>query len=297
MSKKRPGQNQINLTNIFNSKKAKISTPYFTTKMDSISKMNSNLRKLYLPAISRKVIPKIQVSSIKLVKSHSQENFNISIDNNQLEHNKQNCQYNEKEKLLFLKLTLSRIEAKINDLMINYKKLLNEKNQNLKAIKEIINSNNSSEKEILLNKIQYLLENSWTESSQGIQLLFAEMLTPFLPSGIIFNPDQWFNYVVHSGKYHGYAFSLVGTGYIIGGRIGVVLLFFIVGLMCRHLYKNSIKDVYNMVSYICMISAFIASFRSSAGSIYTSYVRTILIPIIFCKFIIPDIRFISGKLL
>ena len=145
--------------------------------------------------------------------------------------------------------------------------------------------------------LQYLLENSWTESSQGIQLLFAEMLTPFLPSGIIFNPDQWFNYVVHSGKYHGYAFSLVGTGYIIGGRIGVVLLFFIVGLMCRHLYKNSIKDVYNMVSYICMISAFIASFRSSAGSIYTSYVRTILIPIIFCKFIIPDIRFISGKLL
>jgi len=160
MSKKRPGQNQINLTNIFYSKKASISTPYFTTKMDSISKMNSNLRKLYLPAISRKVIPKIQVSSIKLVKSHSQENFNISIDNNQLEHNKQNCQYNEKEKLLFLKLTISRIEAKINDLMINYKKLLNEKNQNLKAIKEIINSNNSSEKEILLNKIQYILENS-----------------------------------------------------------------------------------------------------------------------------------------
>ena len=160
MSKKRPGQNHINLTNIFYPKKSSLSTPYFTTKMDSISKMNSNLRKLYLPAISRKVIPKIPVSCIKLVKSHSQENFNISIENNKLEQNKQNYQYNEKEKLFFLKLTLSRIESKINDLMVNYKKLLNEKNQNLNAIKEIINSNNSSNKEILLNKIHYLLENN-----------------------------------------------------------------------------------------------------------------------------------------
>ena len=155
-----PEQNQFNLTTIFNSKKSSASIPYFSKKVDGISKIDSDLKKLYLPVISKKILPKIPFQLIQLTKSQSQKNYNISINDIQLEQNKQNYQYNEKEKLIFAKLTLSRIEAKINDLLINYKKLLNERNQNLKVIKEIINSNNLSNKEILLNKIQYLLENS-----------------------------------------------------------------------------------------------------------------------------------------
>ena len=130
------------------------------------------------------------------------------------------------------------------------------------------------------SNLQFLLNKEGTMGSQGFKLIITELLSPFLPSGILFSPDHWFNYEVHTGGYHGYAFTLVGTGYIISGRIGVVVLFIIVGFICKMLYRLSTKNLYTMSCYIYMITTIIASFRQSLTTLVSPIMRIVLLSIL-----------------
>ena len=112
-----------------------------TTKIDNISKVDSNLKKLYLPTIQKKTIRTVPVSSLNrgLYKSRSQAILTLNEKTSEtLDPNA------EKEKLMLAKLSLSRINGRINDIKINYKKLLQEKNENFNIIKEAISSNDPS---------------------------------------------------------------------------------------------------------------------------------------------------------
>ena len=156
MLKKKPWENRIDITFNNNFNKTNNISPYFNTKMDRMNKVDADIRKLYLPTIQRKVNQNMQNFPIKLVKSQSQENIYIPLDNTQLKFfSNDNI---KREKLIMAKLSLMKMEAKINEMNNNYKKLIQEREENIKMIKEIIISNNSPNKEILL-KIQYLLEN------------------------------------------------------------------------------------------------------------------------------------------
>ena len=153
MSKRKFPQNQIDITNNYNQKNSNNISPYFSTKNESAIKNDSNLKKLYLPSISRKADQKEPSSTIKLVKSQSQQNIRIPINEDQLKYTL-NC---EREKLMIAKLALSRLEIRINELNANYKKLLNERDDNIKMIGEII-KNNPPNNENLVLKIRYFLE-------------------------------------------------------------------------------------------------------------------------------------------
>ena len=156
MLKKKPWENRIDITFNNNFNKTNNISLYFNTKMDRMNKVDADIRKLYLPTIQRKVNQNMQIFPIKLVKSQSQENIYIPLDNTQLKFfSNDNI---KREKLIMAKLSLMKMEAKINEMNNNYKKLIQEREENIKMIKEIIISNNSPNKEILL-KIQYLLEN------------------------------------------------------------------------------------------------------------------------------------------
>ena len=153
MSKRKFPQNQIDITNNYNQKNSNNISPYFSTKNESAIKNDSNLKKLYLPSISRKADQREPSSTIKLVKSQSQQNIRIPINEDQLKYTL-NC---EREKLMIAKLALSRLEIRINELNANYKKLLNERDDNIKMIGEII-KNNPPNNENLVLKIRYFLE-------------------------------------------------------------------------------------------------------------------------------------------
>lgn len=131
--------------------------------------------------------------------------------------------------------------------------------------------------------LQYLLINDWTEGHQGYKLLVSEILFPFVPSGTFISPDSWFNNYVHTGAFKGYAFTLVGTGYIIDGIYGVICIFVIVGLVVKILYYMSNKSIYCLSIYLYMISTIVFSFRESLSTILVALFRICIISVIVLK--------------
>ena len=129
---------------------------------------------------------------------------------------------------------------------------------------------------------QYLLDRSWTKGALGLKTFWTELLNPLLIGISKVNPDHWFNYVVHTGEYKGYAFTLVGTGYVISGFWGILLVFTTVGLLCKYLYKQSAVNNYWMAAYIYMSSTVIFSFRQSLQTITDSLVKHVLLSVIIC---------------
>ena len=130
---------------------------HHNTKIDNSTKANSSFKKLYLPSIQKKTMQTIPVSSItrRLKKSQSQTNV--------MKTGKKTLffgQNNEREKILLAKYSLSRINAKINDLYLNYKKLVVEKEDNLNIIKTAICSDDPTYAENLTLRIEQLLEDA-----------------------------------------------------------------------------------------------------------------------------------------
>ena len=142
--------------------------------------------------------------------------------------------------------------------------------------------------------LQYLVDRPWTKGNFGFGMLFTELLYPFLPSSIVTNPDYWFNYVVHAGGYHGNAFTLVGTGYIISGMLGVIIVFAIVGLIIKWLYKRSERNIYYFSAYIYSITIIMISLRGSLNSIVNCLLKEIGICFLFC-FVANHILYIRAR--
>ena len=157
MSKRKVNNNLINTTINYNKLKPEIISPYYTTKMETIYQKDICLKKLYLPSIKKKTLTCFPSPATKLIKSHSQINVNFPFKETtkKPEEKKPN---EERERILITKLNLSRIDSKINDIMFSCKKLISEKEANIKLIKEIINKNNFQNEEILKSKIKLMIQ-------------------------------------------------------------------------------------------------------------------------------------------
>ena len=150
-------------TNIRIKKPNEISTNY-NTKIEKTLQVDSSLKKIYLPAIHKRTMQTIPVSSLtrRMKKSQSQSNLiNAYKKSNTFNPN------TEKEKILLAKYSLSRINAKINDLTLNYKKLLVEKEDNLNIIKNAICSDDPTYAESIGLKIEQLLEDAMKNSNNN----------------------------------------------------------------------------------------------------------------------------------
>lgn len=130
--------------------------------------------------------------------------------------------------------------------------------------------------------LQYLIDRPWTEGTFGFPMLFTELFYPFLPGSMKVNPDRWFNYVVHTGNYHGNAFTLVGTGYIISGIAGIIVVFAIVGLFVRWIYNRSERNIFYYSAYIYIITIIMISMRGSLSSIVSCLVKEVAVCFLFC---------------
>ncbi|MPM05871.1 hypothetical protein SDC9_52166 [bioreactor metagenome] len=123
------------------------------------------------------------------------------------------------------------------------------------------------------SNLQILLNNTWTSGYIGIKSLFFDFISAFLPSRFVFNVNTWFNETFFSGSNWSRAFSLVGEGYVIGGVLGIVLLFIILGCLINYAYRKKEENVISLSVYIFFISVVISSFRGSFSTITSDMLR------------------------
>lgn len=135
--------------------------------------------------------------------------------------------------------------------------------------------------------LQIILAGSETEGIFSGYTIFSAFIRafqiPFMPdflSILAFRPQDWFNDVLlpdRSGG--GLGFTLVGEGYINFGYAGVVIIFFIVGALVKHLYVKSNQGLYYLSFYILTIPLFIYSIRGGLATLLSPLVGQILLGI------------------
>ncbi len=140
--------------------------------------------------------------------------------------------------------------------------------------------------------LQKVIENSWTKGCQGMKLLFTELFGPFLIGVRTFSPTAWFGTYVYQTSY-GRAFTLVGTGYIMAGTVGVIIVFAVVGVIVRFFYARASRNVYWLTSYIYVASSVIFSFRQSLQTVTDSILKHVIFGILLAMLI--DKFTISGR--
>lgn len=127
--------------------------------------------------------------------------------------------------------------------------------------------------------MQVLLNNPWTNSYSNYFLIITDLLNPFIFGINTFNIGVWFNDTFYYGK-SSRAFTLLGEGYVIGGYLGVIVLFLVVGILIKILYKKSKKNVYWLTIYIFTIATVASSFRGSLSSITVILINIAVVGII-----------------
>jgi|GEM_PF-3002686 len=145
--------------------------------------------------------------------------------------------------------------------------------------------------------LQVLLNNSWTKSIHGFSLIAVDFISPFFSGESFINVGNWFNNTFYPGSYSR-AFTLLGEGYVIGGILGIAILFTILGFGIKFLYKKSTKNIYWLVVYIYSIPTIISAFRSTLGTVTIALTRIALLSIAihyFVNYLINRKRIKSNK--
>ncbi|MGM0853980.1 MAG: O-antigen polymerase [Bacillota bacterium] len=132
--------------------------------------------------------------------------------------------------------------------------------------------------------LQILLNNNWTESLHGFSLIAYDIISPFLPGGLFMNVGAWFNDTFYPNSYSR-AFTLVGQGYVAGGVVGIIAVFFILGIGIKFLYSKATENIYWLVIYIYSIPTIISAFRSTLGTVFTGLTRIALFSIVIHAFL------------
>lgn len=90
----------------------------------------------------------------------------------------------------------------------------------------------------------------------------------------------WFNDKFFSYTKTKYGFTLVGEGYVIGGILGIVVIFLIIGVLIRFLYHMSSKNIYYKTLYICSIPRIIYAIRADLTNIFSPILKHIILTLL-----------------
>lgn len=94
------------------------------------------------------------------------------------------------------------------------------------------------------------------------------------------NYKTWYNDYFFRGSSYNRAFTLVGEGYLIGGSIGIIVLFSIVAIIIVLLSKRNQKSVWSLMTYVYGIVTIVSCFRGSLIDIVTGLIRVPLMAIL-----------------
>lgn len=86
----------------------------------------------------------------------------------------------------------------------------------------------------------------------------------------------WFNeQFFYNTRNVQYGFSLVGEGYLIGGIAGIVLLFILIGVIIKSMYKYAHKNIYFLSSYLYFITIMSYAIRVDFSYIISAIIKQI----------------------
>lgn len=94
------------------------------------------------------------------------------------------------------------------------------------------------------------------------------------------NTLGWFNNKFFSYTKTKYGFTLVGEGYVIGGILGIIVIFLIIGVFMRYLYHMSSKNIYYKTLYICSIPRIIYAIRADLTNIFSPVLKHIILTLV-----------------
>lgn len=132
------------------------------------------------------------------------------------------------------------------------------------------------------SNMQMLLNHPELKGTKGIDIIFTDFISAFLPSGIInviygditnWNISEWYNNYFYRGSSWNRSFTIIGEGYVAGGIVGVIVVFTIIGLIIRILYKKSTSSPYYATSYVYAVATIISSFRGDMATIFQGIIR------------------------
>lgn len=150
------------------------------------------------------------------------------------------------------------------------------------------------------------LINSDMAGCQGFSCIFKDILSSVFPSSIMnglfgnttnWNVSEWYNNYFYAGSTWNRAFTLVGEGYVMGGILGVIVLFLILGLLIRSLYKRSDRSPYFAAIYVYGAVAIISAFRGDASTIFSYIIRVPIFVTVILWAIKNVIRHRNGEMM
>ncbi len=128
--------------------------------------------------------------------------------------------------------------------------------------------------------LQIILNNSdWTEGVFRGNTILNDFIRVF--SKTDFSHGKWFmdSFFPDTTRVQ-YGFSLVGVGYVNFGYLGVILVFFLVAVFLRILYKNANKNIYFMTIYLYTIPLYMYSIRADLANIFSPFIKHLFLSII-----------------
>ena len=122
--------------------------------------------------------------------------------------------------------------------------------------------------------LQYLVSNGDADGMLGFSRLGKDVNSLF--SNSVPSMTSWYNNTFFANSRSGKGFSLVGEGYVIGGVVGIIVVFAIVGLIIKFFYANSQKNIWFFSAYLYFITLMIYSIRGDLSTIYSGILRQII---------------------
>lgn len=125
--------------------------------------------------------------------------------------------------------------------------------------------------------LQVLINNEFYTNAlfQGKTIL-NDFIRIFMKTN--FTHGKWYNdtFFPHV-KTTGYGFTIVGEGYVNFGYLGVILVFIILALFIRVLYRNYYKNMYSFCIYIYTIPLYMYAIRADLANIFSPLIKHLLL--------------------
>jgi oligosaccharide repeat unit polymerase len=112
----------------------------------------------------------------------------------------------------------------------------------------------------------------------SVSFLFNDMIRAFTPSVLLSNTDvqstgSWFHkvYRVENGfdGISGWGFTIVGTGYLVGGVLGIILIISIYSFILSILYNMRVKSIYWYAFYLLAFTTAIYVIRGDMANFFS----------------------------
>lgn len=130
------------------------------------------------------------------------------------------------------------------------------------------------------SNLQVVLNHPDVKGVLGWGQIVRDLCSSFMPNSLLiklfgadWNASEWYNVYFFPGASWNRAFSLVAEGYVIGGVLGVAVIFAFIGVVVRKMHEMSRKGPWQAGIYVYGIASIASSFRGDLASFFQAFFR------------------------